>query len=167
VRLVEVPPGDPWSATGGLELRSIAGAILAQRPDAAPDDRSAWRVVTTAAPTPDLTPAIDFAFTVVRRLTSNAICVCRGTSLVGAGIGQTARVDAVRQALEKAGDRARGAVLASDAFFPFADSIEPIARAGIAAIVQPGGSKRDAEVIAAADAAGIPMILTARRHFRH
>jgi phosphoribosylaminoimidazolecarboxamide formyltransferase/IMP cyclohydrolase len=167
VRLVEVPSGDPWAATGGLELRGIAGAILAQRPDTAPDDRAVWRVVTAVAPPPGLTPAIDFAFTVVRRLTSNAICVCRGTSLVGAGIGQTARVDAVRQALEKAGDRARGAVLASDAFFPFADSIEPIARAGIAAIVQPGGSKRDAEVIAAADAAGIPMILTGRRHFRH
>jgi phosphoribosylaminoimidazolecarboxamide formyltransferase/IMP cyclohydrolase len=167
VRLVEMPAGDPWSATGGLELRGIAGAVLAQRPDTAPDDRATWRVVTSCAPPPGLAPAVDFAFTVVRRLTSNAICVCRGTSLVGAGIGQTARVDAVRQALEKAGDRARGAVLASDAFFPFADSIEPMARAGIAAIVQPGGSKRDAEVIAAADAVGIPMILTGRRHFRH
>jgi phosphoribosylaminoimidazolecarboxamide formyltransferase/IMP cyclohydrolase len=167
VRLVEVPPGDPWDATGGLELRSISGGLLAQRPDTAADDRSAWRVVTRDAPAGDLVPAIDFAFTVVRRLTSNAICVCRGTSLVGAGIGQTSRVDAVRQALDKAGERARGAVLASDAFFPFADSIEPIAAAGIAAIVQPGGSKRDADVIAAADAAGIPMILTGRRHFRH
>jgi len=111
--------------------------------------------------------ALDFAFTIVRRLTSNAIAVCQGTSLVGAGIGQTSRVDAVRIALEKAGDRARGGVLASDAFFPFPDSIDLIARAGIAAIVQPGGSKRDAEVIAAADAAGIPMVFTSRRHFRH
>jgi phosphoribosylaminoimidazolecarboxamide formyltransferase/IMP cyclohydrolase len=103
----------------------------------------------------------------VRRLTSNAIAVCQGTSLVGAGIGQTSRVDATRIALEKAGDRARGGVLASDAFFPFPDSIELIKRAGIAAIIQPGGSKRDGEVIAAADAAGIPMVFTARRHFRH
>jgi len=167
VRLVEVPPGDPWEVTGGMELRSVAGAVLAQRPDVLCDDPAAWRVVTKVAPPPALTQPLDFAFTMVRRLTSNAIAVCQGTSLVGAGIGQTSRVDATRIALEKAGDRARGAVLASDAFFPFPDSIELIKRAGIAAIIQPGGSKRDGEVIAAADAAGIPMVFTARRHFRH
>ena len=167
VRLVEVPPGDPWESTGGMELRSIAGAILAQRPDVLCDDPAAWKVVTKTAPPPALTQPLDFAFTIVRRLTSNAIAVCQGTSLVGAGIGQTSRVDATRIALEKAGDRAKGGVLASDAFFPFPDSIELIKRAGIAAIIQPGGSKRDAEVIAAADAAGIPMVFTARRHFRH
>ena len=124
-------------------------------------------MVTKAAPSPALTQSLDFAFTIVRRLTSNAIAVCQGTNLVGAGLGQTSRVDAVRIALEKAGERARGSVLSSDAFFPFPDSIELIARAGIAAVIQPGGSKRDAEVIAAADAAGIPMVLTSRRHFRH
>jgi phosphoribosylaminoimidazolecarboxamide formyltransferase/IMP cyclohydrolase len=167
VRLVEIPPGDPWEATGGMELRSVAGALLAQRPDTCCDDPAAWKVVTKAAPAADLTQPLGFAFTLVRRLTSNAIAVCQGTSLVGAGIGQTSRVDATRIALEKAGDRARGGVLASDAFFPFPDSIELIKRAGIAAIIQPGGSKRDAEVIAAADAAGIPMVFTARRHFRH
>jgi len=167
VRLVELPAGDPWAATAGLELRSVAGGILAQRPDTAADDVAAWRVVTRAAPPADVMEALEFAFTVVRRLTSNAICICQGTSLVGAGIGQTSRVDAVRHAIDKAGDRARGAVLASDAFFPFPDSIGLIAAAGIAAIIQPGGSKRDAEVIAAADAAGIPMVLTSRRHFRH
>jgi len=167
VRLVEVPAGDPWEPTHGLELRGVAGAILAQRPDDCCDDPAGWKVVTATAPAAELTPALDFAFTVVRRLTSNAIAVCRGASLVGAGIGQTSRVDAVRIALEKAGDRARGGVLASDAFFPFADSIPLIAKAGIAAIVQPGGSKRDPEVIAAANAAGIPMVFTARRHFRH
>ena len=167
VRLVEVPAGDPWEPTYGLELRSVAGALLAQRPDVCCDDPSAWKVVTKTAPEAHLTPALDFAFTVVRRLTSNAIAVCQGPSLVGAGIGQTSRVDATKIALEKAGDRARGAVLASDAFFPFADSIPLIAKAGVAAIIQPGGSKRDAEVIAAADEAGIPMVFTARRHFRH
>ncbi|MFM9058496.1 MAG: bifunctional phosphoribosylaminoimidazolecarboxamide formyltransferase/IMP cyclohydrolase [Planctomycetaceae bacterium] len=167
VRLVEVPAGDPWAATSGLELRSVAGAILAQRPDAVCDDPATWQVVTKTAPAAHLVPALDFAFTVVRRLTSNAIAVCHGTSLAGAGIGQTSRVDSVRIALEKAGSRARGAVLASDAFFPFPDSIDLIAKAGIAAIVQPGGSKRDAEVIAAADAAGIAMTFTSRRHFRH
>jgi phosphoribosylaminoimidazolecarboxamide formyltransferase/IMP cyclohydrolase len=167
VRLVEVPAGDPWEATAGLELRSIAGAILAQRPDNTCDDPATWRVVTKATPAPALTQSLNFAFTIVRRLTSNAIAVCQGTNLVGAGLGQTSRVDAVRIALEKAGDRVRGGVLASDAFFPFPDSIDLIARAGIAAVIQPGGSKRDAEVIAAADAAGIPMVLTSRRHFRH
>jgi phosphoribosylaminoimidazolecarboxamide formyltransferase/IMP cyclohydrolase len=167
VRLVEVPAGDPWEATAGLELRSVAGALLAQRPDDECDDPATWRVVTTAAPSSGLTQHLDFAFTLVRRLTSNAIAVCQGTSLVGAGIGQTSRVDAVRIALEKAGAKARGGVLASDAFFPFPDSIELIAKAGIAAIVQPGGSKRDPEVIDAADAAGIPMVFTSRRHFRH
>ena len=167
VRLVEVPAGDPWEPTAGLELRSIAGGVLAQRPDDRCDDPAAWRVVTTATPAAPLTPALDFAFTIVRRLTSNAIAVCQGTNLVGAGVGQTSRVDAVRLALAKAGPRARGAVLASDAFFPFADSIEPIAAAGIAAIIQPGGSKRDPEVIAAAEKAGIPMVFSSRRHFRH
>jgi phosphoribosylaminoimidazolecarboxamide formyltransferase/IMP cyclohydrolase len=167
VRLVEVPAGDPWEPTHGMELRSVAGAILAQRPDDCCDDPATWRVATRVAPPAELTPALDFAFTIVRRLTSNAIAVCRGSSLVGAGIGQTSRVDATRIALEKAGERARGAVLASDAFFPFADSIPLIARAGVVAIVQPGGSKRDAEVVAAADEAGIPMVFTARRHFRH
>jgi phosphoribosylaminoimidazolecarboxamide formyltransferase/IMP cyclohydrolase len=167
VRLVEVPPGDPWAPTAGLELRSVAGAMLAQRPDETPDDPAAWQVVTKISPPADLTQPLDFAFTMVRRLTSNAIAVCQGTSLVGAGVGQTSRVDAVRIALEKAGERARGGVLASDAFFPFPDSIELIKQAGIAAVIQPGGSKRDPEVIAAADAAGLPMVFTSRRHFRH
>jgi len=167
VRLVEVPAGDPWEATAGLELRSIAGALLAQRPDTACDDPATWRVVTKASPAPSLTQSLDFAFTIVRRLTSNAIAICDGMNLVGAGLGQTSRVDAVRIAVEKAGERVRGSVLASDAFFPFPDSIDLIARAGIAAVIQPGGSKRDADVIAAADAAGIPMVFTSRRHFRH
>jgi len=167
VRLVEVPPGDPWAPTAGLELRSVAGALLAQRPDETPDDPAHWRVVTQVQPAAELTQPLDFAFTMVRRLTSNAIAVCQGTSLVGAGVGQTSRVDAVRIALEKAGERARGGVLASDAFFPFPDSIELIKQAGIAAVIQPGGSKRDPEVIAAADAAGLPMVFTSRRHFRH
>jgi len=152
VRLVEVPPGDPWVATAGLELRSVAGGLLAQRPDDTPDDPATWRIVTSTPPPPPA-PAPP----------PPSPCM----SLVGAGVGQTSRVDSVRIALEKAGERARGAVLASDAFFPFPDSIALIQQAGIAAIVQPGGSKRDPEVIAAADAVGIPMVLTGRRHFRH
>jgi phosphoribosylaminoimidazolecarboxamide formyltransferase/IMP cyclohydrolase len=167
VRLVEVPGGDPWGPTAGLELTSVAGGLLAQTPDRSPDDPASWRTVTRPAVPQSLVEDLAFAFGIVRRLSSNAIAVCRGRSLVGAGLGQTSRVDAVRHALEKAGERARGGVLASDAFFPFPDSIELAARAGIAAIIQPGGSKRDGEVIAAADAAGLPMVFTGRRHFRH
>ena len=167
VRLVEIPPGNAWAATAGLELTSVAGGLLAQRPDDEVDDPTQWQLATSTPVPADQAASLEFAFTMVRRLSSNAICVCQGTSLVGAGIGQTSRVDAVRHALEKAGERARGGVLASDAFFPFPDSIELAAAAGIAAIVQPGGSKRDPEVIAAAEAAGLPMVLTSRRHFRH
>jgi len=167
VRLVEIPAGDAWAATAGLELTSVAGGLLAQRPDCDADDPADWQLATTMPVPADQAAALEFAFTIVRRLSSNAIAVCQGTNLVGAGIGQTSRVDAVRHALEKAGERAHGGVLASDAFFPFPDSIELAAAAGIAAIVQPGGSKRDSEVIAAAEAAGLPMVLTGRRHFRH
>ena len=167
VRLVEIPAGDAWAATAGLELRSVAGGLLAQRPDCEPDDPASWKLATSVPVPPDQAAAVEFAFTMVRRLSSNAIAVCNGTSLVGAGIGQTSRVDAVRHALEKAGDRADGGVLASDAFFPFPDSIALAKAAGIAAIVQPGGSKRDPEVIASAEEAGIPMVMTGRRHFRH
>ena len=167
VRLVEIPPGNAWAATAGLELTSVAGGLLAQRPDDEVDDPTQWQLATSTPVPADQAASLEFAFTMVRRLSSNAICVCQGTSLVGAGIGQTSRVDAVRHALEKAGERARGGVLASDALFPFPDSIELAAAAGIAAIVQPGGSKRDPEVIAAAEAAGLPMVLTGRRHFRH
>lgn len=167
VRLVEIPAGDPWQGTAGLELKAVAGGLLAQQPDDQPDDPVAWRLMTTVPVPADQAAAVEFAFAMVRRLSSNAIAVCKGTSLAGVGIGQTSRVDAVRHALEKAGERARGGVLASDAFFPFPDSVELAVRAGIAAIVQPGGSKRDPDVIAAAEAAGLPMVFTGRRHFRH
>jgi phosphoribosylaminoimidazolecarboxamide formyltransferase/IMP cyclohydrolase len=98
---------------------------------------------------------------------SNAIAIARGGTLVGAGAGQMSRVDSVEIALRKAGTRAGGAALASDAFFPFADSIELAAKAGITTIIQPGGSRRDEEVIAACNAHGIAMIFTGRRHFKH
>ena len=98
---------------------------------------------------------------------SNAIAVTRDRALCGAGAGQMSRVDSVEIALQKAGDRSRGAVLASDAFFPFPDSIHRAAAAGIAAIIQPGGSKRDDEVIAACNECGMPMVFTGRRHFKH
>jgi phosphoribosylaminoimidazolecarboxamide formyltransferase / IMP cyclohydrolase len=104
---------------------------------------------------------------VVRHVKSNAIVLASGTSLVGCGAGQMSRVDSVAIAVQKAGTRAKGAALASDAFFPFPDSIHQAAKAGIAAVIQPGGSVKDDEVIAAANEHGIAMIFTGRRHFKH
>jgi phosphoribosylaminoimidazolecarboxamide formyltransferase/IMP cyclohydrolase len=108
-----------------------------------------------------------FAWKVVKWAKSNAIVIARDRQAVGIGAGQPNRVDAVRIAVRRAGERAQGAVLASDGFFPFPDGVEEAGRAGVAAIIQPGGSVRDAEVIAAAQAQGIAMVLTGVRHFRH
>jgi phosphoribosylaminoimidazolecarboxamide formyltransferase/IMP cyclohydrolase len=108
-----------------------------------------------------------FAWAVCRHVKSNAIVVAKEQTLLGAGAGQMSRVDSVGIAIEKAGERGRGGVLASDAFFPFPDSIEQAAAAGITAIIQPGGSKRDDEVIAACNRHNIAMVFTGRRHFKH
>jgi phosphoribosylaminoimidazolecarboxamide formyltransferase/IMP cyclohydrolase len=108
-----------------------------------------------------------FAWDIVRYVKSNAIAVCKDRMLLGAGAGQMSRVDSVEISIKKAGDRVQGAVLSSDAFFPFPDSIERVAQAGITAVIQPGGSKRDQEVIDACNKLGIPMIFTGRRHFMH
>ena len=156
---------------GGLELRSVTGGLLAQTRDAVDDDPAAWKVVTRRAPTAAELRTLAFAWKVVRHLRSNAISLAReeaaGLVTVGAGMGQTNRVDAVKHAAARAGDRAKGAVLASDAFFPFPDGLVAAADAGVTAVAQPGGSVRDAEVIAAADARGLAMVFTGRRHFRH
>ena len=108
-----------------------------------------------------------FAWRVVKHVKSNAIVLAQGTATVGIGAGQMSRVDAVGLAVDEAGDKAKGAVLGSDAFFPFADGVERACRAGVTAIVQPGGSLRDQDAIAAADAAGAAMLFTGVRHFRH
>ena len=109
----------------------------------------------------------DFAWRVCSAVKSNAIVLVRGTQLVGVGAGQMNRLDSVRIAVEKAGERARGSVLASDAFFPFRDGPDVAAKSGVTALIQPGGSKRDDETVAACDEHGLAMILTGRRHFRH
>src|SRR6185503_9824564 len=108
-----------------------------------------------------------FGWSVVRHVKSNAIVLTKNTSLIGCGAGQMSRVDSVEIAIQKAGPRAPGSILASDAFFPFADSVHKAAGAGVAAIIQPGGSVRDDEVIAACNERKIPMIFTGRRHFKH
>lgn len=110
---------------------------------------------------------MDLGVCVCKHVRSNAVVLVRDGVTVGVGGGQTSRVEAVRQALSRAGDKAIGAIVASDAFFPFADSIDLFARAGVRAVIQPGGSIRDQEVIEAADAAGLAMLMTSERHFRH
>lgn len=147
------------------DCRQISGGILVQQPDA--PDAAPWRTVSLRQATNEELTGLRFAWLLVRHVKSNAIVLARGEALVGVGGGQTSRVDAVEMALHKAGDRARGAVLASDAFFPFRDGVDAAAKAGITAVVQPGGSVHDAEAIAAADEHGMAMLFTGVRHFRH
>jgi phosphoribosylaminoimidazolecarboxamide formyltransferase/IMP cyclohydrolase len=165
VRLLKV--GTIESGGGTLELRQISGGMLCQTADDLPDDESEWKVVTDARPTDAQMADLRFAWAVCRHVKSNAIVLAKAASLIGVGAGQMSRVDSVEIAIGKAGDRAGGSVLASDAFFPFDDSIHRAAAAGIAAIIQPGGSRRDEDVIAACNRHGLPMVFTGRRHFRH
>jgi phosphoribosylaminoimidazolecarboxamide formyltransferase/IMP cyclohydrolase len=165
VRLMKVGSLDGPQA--GWQLRQIEGGVLVQEADNRPDEPAEWKVVTAAEPRSEQLRDLHFAWTVVRHVKSNAIVVARERTLLGTGAGQMSRIDSVEIALRKAGERGRGGVLASDAFFPFPDSIEQAAAAGIAAIIQPGGSKRDDEVIAAANAQRIAMVFTGRRHFKH
>jgi phosphoribosylaminoimidazolecarboxamide formyltransferase/IMP cyclohydrolase len=146
-------------------LRSVQAGVLVQERDAFNEEE--WRVVTAREPTAEEREGLEFAWRVVKHVRSNAIVLARGQATVGVGAGQMSRVDAVRLAVAKASDRAAGSVLASDAFFPFPDGVEEAARAGVTAVVQPGGSVRDDQVIAAANAAGLAMVFTGRRHFRH
>ncbi len=147
--------------------RCIAGGMLMQDADIQDDPEDDWKVVTRSSPDTAGRDELRFAWSIVRHVKSNAIAVTRDQALCGAGAGQMSRVDSVEISLEKAGDRSQGAVLASDAFFPFPDSIHRAAKAGIAAIIQPGGSRRDDEVIAACDELGISMVFTGHRHFKH
>ncbi|MBA3414381.1 MAG: bifunctional phosphoribosylaminoimidazolecarboxamide formyltransferase/IMP cyclohydrolase [Chloroflexia bacterium] len=166
LRLLRMPDG---LAAGPRppEVRSILGGLLVQEPDDLPAEPSAWRTISRRAPTGAERDDLRFAWEAVRAVKSNGIVLAKGRALVGVGSGQPNRVESVRLALRGAGERAAGSVLASDAFFPFVDGVEAAVRAGVTAIVQPGGSVRDAEVVAAADAAGLAMLVTGVRHFRH
>jgi len=165
VRLLKV--GEVAPGGGALELRAIDGGYLAQAADDQADQPEAWQVVTDAQPSDEVLAELRFAWSACRHVKSNAIVLSRDSALVGVGAGQMSRVDSVEIAIKKAGERTTGAVLASDAFFPFDDSIHTAAQAGIAAIIQPGGSRRDEEVIAACNGHGLPMVFTGQRHFRH
>jgi phosphoribosylaminoimidazolecarboxamide formyltransferase/IMP cyclohydrolase len=161
------PPPDPIGA-----IRTAGGAVLVTGPDTATDDPSTWAVATTRHPTDDEWRDLGLAWRLVRSVTSNAIVLVRDGALIGLGSGQTSRVDAARQAVEKAcaiaGEaRVGGAACASDAFYPFPDGVDVCLAAGVSAFAQPGGSMRDGDVIAAAENAGATMVLTGVRHFRH
>ena len=162
VRLLQAPLP---AAESGLALKTIRGGALAQESDEDPGGE--WQVVSRLKPTADQMAALRFLWKIIPHVKSNAIVVGNDTCLLGVGAGQMNRVQSVRLALEQAGTEASGASLASDAFFPFPDSIETAAAAGIAAIVQPGGSKKDPDVIAKADELGIAMCFTGVRHFLH
>jgi phosphoribosylaminoimidazolecarboxamide formyltransferase/IMP cyclohydrolase len=167
----------PDPAAPGLTLRSVAGGLLAQDRDVGAVLPAALKVVTRRAPTDAELADLRFAWQVAKHVKSNAIVYASGGATVGIGAGQMSRVDAARIAAWKSAEAARaaqqpaplaqGSVVASDAFFPFADGLEAVIAAGATAVIQPGGSIRDDEVIAAADAAGIAMVLTGMRHFRH
>jgi phosphoribosylaminoimidazolecarboxamide formyltransferase/IMP cyclohydrolase len=158
-------PTDPDG--GGRDLRSVSGGLLLQDPDGAASDLSLAKVVTRRAPGAEELKALDLAWRVAKHVKSNAIIFARADHTVGIGAGQMSRVDSVRLAVMKAQEPTAGCVMASDAFFPFRDGLDEAARAGITAVVQPGGSMRDAEVIAAAEEHGLAMIVTGVRHFRH
>jgi phosphoribosylaminoimidazolecarboxamide formyltransferase/IMP cyclohydrolase len=149
------------------EYRRISGGLLMQTADVLADPENEWRVVTTAQPTEQQWSELRFVWALVRQVKSNAIALSNGHALCGVGAGQMSRVDSVNIAIEKAGPRAQGAAVGSDAFFPFADSIDLLAAAKVAAVIQPGGSRNDDEVIAACNKHGIPMVFTGRRHFKH
>ncbi len=167
VRLLRTGPLD----AGGrhIVLRDVDGGVLAQTPDdrASEEDFKDVQTTTKRPPTGAEWADLRFAWAVCKHVKSNAIVLAKDGMVVGVGAGQMSRVDSVHLAVRKAGDRVKGAVLASDAFFPFRDNVDEAAKAGVTAVVQPGGSKRDQDSIAACDEHGLAMVFTGFRHFRH
>jgi len=167
LRLVEVGAEEGGNITRGWKIRSVNGGFLVQEEDKGTTPPSEWQTVSVKQPTEEDLRQLEFVWKVCKHVKSNAIVVGKDYQILGVGAGQMNRVGSVQIALEQAGERVRDGYLASDAFFPFADSIELAQRYGIKAIVQPGGSIRDQEVIEAADKAGIILVTTGRRHFKH
>lgn len=164
LRLLEMPSGNP---SGELQLKRIAGAMLIQEPDEQAVNETEWRTATKRWPSEAEMRSLRFAWIVCKHVKSNAIVFARDGRTLGIGAGQMSRVDSVKIAAMKAQMPLNGSVVASDAFFPFPDGVEEAAKAGAVAVVQPGGSVRDNEVIAAADRLGLAMVFTGVRHFRH
>lgn len=167
LRLLEVPGLAGQGHFGGLQIKSVVGGLVIQERDILEPNTTTWKVVSKAQPSEAQLKDMLFAFKAVRHVKSNSVCFVKDEKTVAIGGGQTARVDSTRIAVLKGGVKLRGSVMASDAFFPFKDGVEEAAEAGVAAIVHPGGSIRDAEVIQSADEHGIVMIFTGQRCFRH
>ena len=167
LRILSVEPAEAAPGAPDYDVRPLSGGILVQTPDTIDENPAEWTTATERAPTSGELADLAFAWKAVKHIKSNAIAFVKDRTLVGMGAGQPNRVVSVHLSQRAAGDNAAGCVLASDAFFPFPDNIELAAEAGITAIVQPGGSIRDDEVIAAANQAGIAMVFTGVRHFRH
>lgn len=169
LRILAVPDPDSGrrdDMASRLTFRQISGGFLVQTRDGV-DEQMTMEPVTLRHPTLEEIADLTFAWRAVKHVRSNAIVLARNLATVGIGGGQPSRVDSVRIAADKAGERARGAVMASDAFFPFPDGLEAAAQAGVTAVIQPGGSVNDDAVIEAADVAGLAMVFTRRRHFKH
>lgn len=168
VRLLACGPyGPAQRSCNDVEVKKLIGGFLLQDRDLTAEGEDVFKTVTKAAPTDAQMKELAFANKISKHVKSNAIVLSGGTTVYGVGAGQMSRVDSVRLAVAKAGDRAKGSVLASDAFFPFPDGVETAIEAGVVALVEPGGSVRDDEVIAACDKAGTAMVFSGARHFRH
>ena len=165
--MVVIEADEPRPGLLDLDVRSVPGGFLVQEWDRAGFERSECKVVTKREPTADEWEQLGLAWTAIKHVKSNAIVLFADDAAVGVGAGQMSRVEAVQIAVSRAGDRAKGSVMASDAYFPMPDGLEEGVRAGVTAVIQPGGSIKDPEVIKAADDAGIAMVTTGKRHFKH
>ncbi len=167
LRLLEVKGLDKYDEKNRILFRSVIGGMLAQERDITFISPREWRIVTKKKPSEQQMKSMEFAVKCVKHIKSNSVVFVKGTRTVGIGGGQTARVDATWIATKKGGDNIKGSIMASDAFFPFRDAVDVAAEAGVKAIIQPGGSIRDEEVIKAADEHGIAMVFTGQRYFKH
>lgn len=167
LRLLALPGLGSEMKRNGLDIRSVVGGFLVQERDIWFADRKTWRVVTTIQPTKQQLDSMDFAVKCVKHIKSNSVVFVKGLRTVGIGGGQTSRVDAAWIATHKGNENIKGSIMASDAFFPFRDAVDVAVNAGVKAIIQPGGSIRDNEVIQAANEKHIPMVFTGQRYFRH
>jgi len=167
ILVAELPPGYGKSEAGYLDFRRVKGGFLVQNSDSLPETSVSLKTVTKREPTKAEIEDLLFAWRAVKHVKSNAILLAKDKTLLGMGAGQPSRIVSAQIAKEKAEDKAKGSVLASDAMFPFSDVVEAAAIAGITAIIQPGGSIRDEDSIKAADEHNIAMVFTGTRHFRH
>jgi phosphoribosylaminoimidazolecarboxamide formyltransferase/IMP cyclohydrolase len=167
ILVAELPPGYGKAPAGYLDFRRVKGGFLVQNSDSLPEDSVNLKTVTKRPPTKAEIRSLLFAWRAVKHIKSNAIVLAKGKTLLGMGAGQPSRIISAQIAIEKAGDKAKGSVLASDAMFPFPDVVEAAAKVGVTAIIQPGGSIRDEDSIKAADKYNIAMVFTGERHFRH